>query len=188
MTEILAGKAVHLPKFDFITGTRTFVREIVPKENDLYLFEGIQAIYPEVMRLVPAKQRCCIFICPPKRVCFNGEVFDGKDIRLIRRIVRDVRDRGFDAAHTLRVWQTVRENEGKNIFPYEDATDLHIDSFLAYELPVIKPFLEAALAVVPQDAAEYAEAQRLLGKFARSPALSCHYVPQDSMFREFIGK
>ena len=109
------------------------------------------------------------------------------DTRLLRRMVRDFRTRGFDAAETISIWPMVRKGEEDNIFPYQENADVIFNSSMIYELCVIKTFVEPVLFRVARESEEYPEANRLL-KFLNSfLPLDTDLIPINSLLREFVG-
>ena len=109
------------------------------------------------------------------------------DARLLRRIERDARTRGYSARATIQMWPSVRRGEERYIFPYQDSADVIFNSALIYETALLKPYIESLLFAVPKDCGEYTEAKRLLkflNYFLPIPAAD---VPKTSLMREFIG-
>ena len=187
MERLLENKEVLLPVFDFKTGGRSGVRPFLPKPNDILLFEGIQAIYPEILSLTPKERSTSIYISPMQQVNAYGALFSPRGIRFLRRLVRDSMFRSADAARTFFLWEGVRRNEDENILPYASGAAISIDSFLPYELNVIRPFAETVLRQLPDGDSHKAERDGLLEKLSGIPVISSEYVPADSFFREFIG-
>lgn len=188
LERILTLQKLSLPVYDFLSGKRVGYQDVEPEKGDIFLFEGIQAIYPQITALIPRCNACGIFISPGS-IRVNGVLFCAEELRLMRRIVRDAKFRGVKAEQTLALWESVRKNEDKNIFPYTDALDIHISSSFAYELFVIKPLLEQELSnAAILDGTPGALARRLLEKISALPRMEMSFVPRDSMFREFIGE
>lgn len=191
---ICRGETVHLPHYDFITGSRDRYTEYYPDERNIYIFEGIQAVYPEVTSLLRAASASyggydSVFICPDAPDHAENVIISDNDIRLLRRIVRDVRTRGASPAFTLYLWESVRANEDAHILPYAKDATVRINSYLPYELFVIAPLCRPYLASVLPESPCFARAQELLHRLDAfdNPFFSCHMVPSDSVFREFIG-
>jgi uridine kinase len=109
------------------------------------------------------------------------------DTRLIRRIVRDARERGYNASHTISRWESVRRGEKRHIYPYQENADVMFNSALAYEMAALKPFAEPLLRQVPYGTPEYIEAKRLLAFLEWFLPLDASLVPDNSLLREFIG-
>ena len=189
LSDMMACRTVQLPTFDFVSGKRAGYRVCRPQPGDLFVLEGIQGFYPEVRALMERTHWSGVFISPGAVQCCQIKT-DGNTLRLIRRIVRDVRARGFDAQKTLHVWESVRTNEEKHIFPLADMyADIHINSAFAYELLVTVPLLRDALADTEFTDARCADqAQTLLHRFDGLPQLPRSVVPPHSVLREFVGE
>ena len=109
------------------------------------------------------------------------------DARLLRRIARDARTRGFSASATISMWPSVRQGEEDNIFPYQDSADVVFNSALLYETALLKPYVEPLLFGIPRDSDAYLEAKRLLKFLSYCLPLPADTVPPTSLIREFIG-
>ena len=178
---------IKVPIFDFISQSRIGYNAHYITEDEVLLYEGIQAVYPEVSSLFDGKF-IGIFINVNEDVCVNGTVFQRDEIRLIRRLVRDRKFRGASADFTFFLWQTVRENEDKSIFPNKNICKIQLDSFMGYELFLIKPYIQETLSEVQPDSKYYEQAQALLNKFANLDEISYDYIPKNSLYTEFLGK
>ena len=180
----LAGKPVALPHFDFVTGERTEYQVYRMEQGDVLLLEGIQTMYPEVQSFFPDRNTRSAAIEP---VVPGDSPLSSRDVRLLRRIVRDIRERGTEAEATLAMWDAVAANEDRSILPYLPTANLHINSYLAYELSVIRPFAENALSGIGDASPYAADRDRLLSGLSGVAAIDAALVPADSLFREFIG-
>lgn len=109
------------------------------------------------------------------------------DARLLHRIERDARARGYRAKATIQMWPSVRRGEESNIFPFQDGADTVFNSALIYEIALLKPYIEPLLSGVPTDCPEYLEAKRLLKFLSYFLPLPTDQVPTTSLIREFIG-
>ena len=178
---------IKVPIFDFISQSRIGYNAHYITEDEVLLYEGIQAVYPEVSSLFEGKY-IGVFINVNEDVCINGTVFERDEIRLIRRLVRDRKFRGASAEFTFYLWQTVRENEDKSIFPNKNICQIQLDSFMGYELFLIKPYIQETLAEVKPDSKYYEQARVLLEKFASLDEISYDYIPENSLYTEFLGK
>jgi len=182
---LLKHKSVKIPTYDFVSGTRSGYREYTPASADIFVFEGIQAVYPEVVSLF-GKSYDSIFIHVDPPVSLG---FTGPELRLFRRIVRDERCRGASPEFTLFVWQNVRANEEISIYPNMGNADILLNSFMPYEPYIIGRYLKPLLAQVP-DISPYApDAVRfwhMLSGFDNE-LFSPDMIPERSVFREFIG-
>ena len=183
---IFSDKTTRVPRFDFISGKRSDYYEIDPDENDLYIFEGIQAIYPEITSALSGEHGKSICICPRSSLTVGDTMFTPNEIRLMRRIVRDNNFRGASPEYTMYLWENVRKNEDKNIFPYIDSCDVGIDSTIPYELSVLVQFLRPLLLQIGKQSRFYGEAQRLLEKTEGIESIPSIFVPNGSLYYEFI--
>ncbi len=174
------------PKFDFKTGTRRGFVRLAPNKNDVIIFEGIQVIYPEVMELFSKYHFRTLFICASSEIFANDKIFKPNEVRLLRRTVRDFKYRSSSVEYTLELWDTVRANEEKNIFPFMDRFDYTIDSSMAYELCILAPKLKELLPTIP-DGGEAGEFKRMIiDKMSDIYCISDEYIEPDSLYMEFI--
>ena len=188
MERLRAGKPVLVPHYDFIAPGRTGYDEYYPHPDDIYIFEGIQAVYPEVTELFGPGFRS-VFMNVKEDIRYGDAVLDRDEIRLLRRTVRDFRFRGATPEFTLHLWESVRANEKKNIFPNAWIRDLTIDSFLPYEPFLLSRYALPLLRTVPEDSRYRDEADALIGKLSAfdCPLFEERMIPHNSVFREFIG-
>ncbi len=179
---------VLLPKFDFKTGRRVAMEEITVTDGDVFLFEGIQAVYPELTRYLSAHGFTSLFISVEQPLDCGGTVFAPQTIRLMRRLVRDARTRGATAEFTYSLWDGVIANEEKHIYPNLAGVHCRMDSLLGYEVSVIKPYVLELLDTLPTDSAYFSRADALRRALQNIPTMDARYVPAGSVFREFIGE
>ena len=185
VNKISCLEEVKLPMFDFVSGERVGYVPYTPKENDIVMFEGIQALYPEVLAVFPKNLVKTLYLGFFDDVKAGKYVFNAKEIRFYRRVVRDTKYRGTDVNTVIHQWDNVIDNEDENIIPYARNTDYFIDTFLPYELFVLKKFLMNDLKYKTDiDMALYGQIRR---KCSNLPEIPPEYVPEDSMLREFIG-
>ncbi len=175
------------PLFDFTTASRSGYIDIVPTENDVYVFEGIQAVYPEVTALFEKEHLLSIYISVENGITSLCGSWLPREIRLARRIVRDSRIRNTDAETTFCHWSGVATNEIKCIEPYKDGCDIILDSGMPYEVCVLKKPLLSELYRVGENSKHYLKAKMLIEKIVDFPDIDEEYVPSDSVLREFIG-
>lgn len=188
LERLVRGEQTILPKYDFKTGTRCGTVPYIPHENDLILLEGIQAMYPEIRQYLPQTRTYSMVIMPNADVTTpDGKIITAREIRLLRRLVRDVWMRGTSAEKTLSMWADVCANEDANIFPYVAQADFRMDSYLDYELYIIAPLIRTLLADLPKEREGHAYAKDLLVRLSAYQAMPADGVPRDSVFREFIG-
>ena len=181
------GNVIRVPIFDFVTQKRVGYNEHVIEENEILIFEGIQAVYPEIVSLFE-DEYIGIFINVCKDVCINDTNFTKNEIRFIRRIVRDRKFRGASADFTFYLWETVRENEEKSIFPNKDICKIQLDSFMPYELFLMKKYAIETLSEVLPESKYYDNAQKLIKKMSAFDEISYEYIPSNSLYTEFLGK
>lgn len=189
MTDLLAGKKVEIPRFNFVLGKRELKGDYLQLgEDDVLVIEGIHCLNDRMSYSLPAENKFKIYVSAltPLNVDEHNRIATS-DWRLLRRIVRDVRTRGTSAEGTIEMWQRVRRGEENNIFPYQDTADAVFNSAMVYELPVLKTYAEPALFSVPEDTPEYLEAKRLLKLLDYVLPLPKDYVPSNSLLSEFIG-
>ncbi len=190
MNDLLEGKTVDMPVFDFITGSKRYGMRIARAEADQpIVIEGIHALNDELTKGIYEGYKYRIYISP--LTALNIDKFNRipvTDIRLLRRIARDIRSRGKTAKQTLAEWMSVREGEIKNIFPYIKSADALFNSAFIYELAVIKPLVEPGLLEVKRGDDEYLEAERLL-RILRcvKPITDINTISNNSIIREFLG-
>lgn len=189
MEDLLAGKEVYLPVFDFKEGKRK--TENSPKRlgpNDILVIEGIHCLNPKLTEALSDERKFRIYISALTQLNIDEHNrIPSTDGRLIRRLVRDARTRGSSAMRTIAMWPSVRRGEERNIFPYQEEADVMFNSSLLYELAVLKQYVEPLLFGVDKDSEQYLEAKRLLKFFDYFVGIGNEYVPTNSLLREFIG-
>lgn len=188
VNELLEGKVVMAPIYNFKEGVKEFVKELKLDKDDILLIEGIHALNPKVLKDIPAKNKFRIYLSALTELNIdNHNRFPTTDNRLLRRIIRDNRTRGYNVVDTLKVWSNVRRGEEKYIFPYQDEADITINTALIYELGVLKTYVEPLLYSVDEDSLYYEEAKRLLNILRLILPIPSESIPDDSIIREFIG-
>lgn len=186
VAEATRGEAVHCPVFDFRTGTRQGFRTVDAEDGDVFIFEGIQAVYPEITQLFAPVGYEGVYIAPMTALRSGEYSFEPNEIRLLRRIVRDANFRNTDAEFTFKIWESVRANEEKNIFPHVDSCAYKIDSTHAYELGVLKPFLERQLGAINENSLYFEKAGYILSRLADTEAIDASVIEDGSLYREFV--
>lgn len=187
--DLLNGKEVFMPKFNFVEGKQKLSSKATRLEkNSVLVVEGIHAFNEELTEMIPDKNKFKIFICPitPLNID-NHNMFKSMDNRLLRRIIRDNMHRGCSASATLEMWKDVRKAEEEYVFPYDKDADVVFNTSLAYELSVLKTYAEPLLFSVCEDDPNYDEAIRLINLFRVILGIPSEEVPNDSIIREFIG-
>ena len=155
-------------------------------DRDLFLFEGIQAAYPEVTALFSEHDSVRLYIAPETAIETENHIFEPNEIRLLRRIVRDENFRNTSAAFTMGMWESVRRNEEAHIFPYINKDHLRIDSTMPYEIGILRPYLERVLAPIPTESPHREAADRILEAISQTPPLPADWIEEGFLYREFI--
>lgn len=189
LNKLLNGEEVIFPKYNFLTGKREFYKEKVKMtDKSIFLIEGLHALNDELTSSIDSKYKYKIYLSPfiPLSVDKHNYV-STLDLRLLRRIVRDNRTRGYDCLKTIDNWQSVRNGEEKYIFPYIHQADVIVNTALPYEIGVLKVYVEPLLLSVSVDSIYYEEARRLVDFLKQFFSIPGEYVSDDSILREFIG-
>ena len=188
ISKMLKGSKVITPTFDFVKGKKTFKNAIKLEEKDILIIEGLHCLNDALLESIPRKNKYKIYISPlPFLNIDNDNRISMTDLRLLRRMVRDNRVRGYSPSQTLKSWADVRKGEEKYIFPFQDEADTIFNSTLAYELAVLKTYAEPLLFTVQEDDPEYDTALRLLQLLKFVLPMPSQDVPSVSILREFIG-
>nr|WP_045170537.1 nucleoside kinase [Caldicellulosiruptor morganii] len=189
LKDLISGKEVVLPKFDFINRRRTFQRKVRLEENDIIIIEGIHGLNSRLTPMIDDKNKFRIYVSALTHLNLDKHNrIQTTDYRILRRIVRDARTRGATAKRTISMWPSVRNGEEKNIFPYQEMADAMFNSALIYELAVLKKYAVPLLKTITKDEEEYSEAQRLLHFLSFILSVEDEReIPPQSIIREFIG-
>lgn len=186
--KLLSGGEVQLPRYNFKTGRSEEGDVIRLRNGQPLILEGIHGMNP---RLIPdswsdSAFRLYVSALTQLNLDRHNRV-STTDTRLIRRMVRDARERGYPAQATISRWESVRRGEKRHIFPYQENADVMFNSALVYELSALKPLVEPLLRQVPHNAPEYIEARRLLAFLDWFLPLDANLIPMNSIVREFLG-
>ncbi len=186
---LFEGKEVRLPKFDFQLGKRTENGHTLQLgEGDILIVEGIHGMNPRLLPRVHEENCFKIFISALTQVSVDEHThISTADNRLLRRMIRDCKYRGYHAADTIKRWPSVRKGEEKNIFPYQENADVMFNSATIYELAVLKKYAEPILKLVLENQPEYTESTRLLEFLSYFKPISDQEIPPTSLLREFLG-
>jgi len=189
LTDLIDGKRVELPTFDFTKGTKIWTgKSIQLDEKSIMVIEGIHCLNPKLTEQVPDEVKFKIFVSALTSISIDRQnPIPTADNRLIRRIVRDYNYRGYSAVETLRRWRSVRNGEEKNIFPFQENADEMINTSLIFELGLLKTYAMSILDAVPESLPEYAEAVRLRKFLSYFKSIPEEKVPGTSILREFVG-
>lgn len=187
--DLINGKGVKLPTFNFITGERVpGVEDTYLGENEVLIIEGIHALSDKILTSIDKKKKFRIYLAPLAVLTIDSHNrVSTTDIRLLRRIVRDNRTRGYNAENTLGMWRKVRQGEEKHIFPNQDSADAVVNTSMIYELGVLKAYAEPLLFSVASDSPNYKYAIRLINMLKPFLPITSDAIPDDSIIREFIG-
>lgn len=191
MNDLLSGKEVDMPSFNFLTGRKEYGKRIMKlDENMVIVIEGIHALNEAMSLHIAEKDKFKIYISPLIHLSIDiHNRISTTDARMLRRMVRDNKTRGHNAEATLANWPKVRAGEDKNIFPYNSEADVIFNSATIYELSLLKRYAQPLLEEVPEDSPAYGEAKRLIQFLRYFDALKgARFIPNNSIIREFIGR
>ena len=189
LSKLLNKERVLLPEFNFVNGTREYKNKWLQLgDNDILVIEGLHGLNEELTQSIEKKHKYKIYISTLTQL--NIDIHNRvhtTDTRKLRRIVRDNKYRGYNAADTLKMWPSIRDGEEKYIFQYQDEADIIVNSALVYELGVLKTYAEPLLFSVDENDEVYPEALRLINFLRGFLPIPSDNVPNDSILREFIG-
>ena len=189
LTSLIKGEETLLPTYNFLTGEKEYKHPPVSLKNrDLIIVEGIHTLNEMLTSKIDRKNKLKIYISPftPLDLDRHNHV-STVDLRLIRRLVRDYRTRGYDAEETLKNWRVVRRSEEKYIFPYQKEADIVLNTALIYELGVLKTYAVPILFSVSYHSEYYSEALRIINFLKSFLNISDSMLPQTALLREFVG-
>lgn len=189
MHELLEGKEVDLPTFDFTIGERVFKgRKLKLQKDSVLVIEGLHALNPCVLPDVDKNLTFKIFVSALTTINIdNHNWIPTTDIRLLRRVVRDYKYRGFSAQETIARCPSVVRGEQKWVYPFQEEADVMFNSALIFEFAVLKRHAEPILSEVPKYCEEYTEAHRLLKFLQYFIPIPEREIPPTSFLREFVG-
>ena len=189
MTDLLAGKTVQMPTYNFISGEREYKGNTLQiSDRDVLVIEGIHGLNEAFSYSIPQENKYKIYISALTQLNIDEHNrIPTTDGRLLRRIIRDQRTRGYDAQNTIAIWKSVRRGEEQYIFPHQESADVMFNSALFYELAVLKTYALPLLHAVPKDSKEWVEAKRLLKFLDYFLPIPADEIPKNSLLREFIG-
>ncbi len=188
LQHLIAGESVQLPHYNFITGRRELGDVVQLLPGQVIILEGIHGLNPELLPEIPPERTFRIYVSALTQLNLDHHNrISTTDSRLLRRIVRDARERGYNARTTISRWESVRRGEKRYIFPFQENADVMFNSALVYELPVLRSLAEPLLRQVPFGTPEFIEVKRLLSFLEWFLPLDAALVPDNSILREFIG-
>jgi uridine kinase len=185
---LLEGKEVTLPRYNFKTGLREIGDAVKIGENQIILIEGIHGLNPKLLAEIDRSSKFLVYVsCLTQLNLDHYNRISTTDTRLLRRIIRDTRTRGYSAQKTIQMWESVRRGEREYIFPHQENADEIFNSALVYELAVLKTYAEPLLRQIPHGTEEFLEAKRLLAFLDWFLPVDEKLIPDNSILREFIG-
>lgn len=185
---LIAGEEIQLPRYDFRSGTARTGDMVKLRSDQLIILEGIHGLNPRLIPASMAGNAFRVYVSALTQINLDRHNrVSTTDTRLLRRILRDDRERGYSARETISRWESVRRGEKRHIFPYQENADVMFNSALVFELAVIKPLVEPLLRQVPFGTPEYVEAKRLLAFLDWFLPMELSAVPRNSIVREFLG-
>ena len=186
--QLLNGEEVILPTFNFILGVKEYKEKAKMDKNEILVIEGIHGLDSNILTNIPRENKFKIYLSALTELNIdNHNRISTSDNRLLRRIIRDNRTRGYDVTKTLESWAKVRSGEEKYVFPYQDDADFTFNTGLIYEIGILKTYVEPLLYSVDDKSPQYEEAKRLIDFLRLFLPIPSDAVPQDSILREFIG-
>ena len=189
LMQLFNGEEVELPKYDFIKGRSVpSGQKMRMRAGDVLVIEGIHALNPELTSQIPEEYKYRVYASALTTILLDDHNYiPTTDNRLLRRIIRDYKQRGCSARDTIRRWPSVRRGENKWIFPYQENADEMFNTAMIYELAAIKTQAEPLLEQVPENCEEYAEAYRLRKFLSYFLPIDHGVLPPTSLLREFLG-
>jgi len=191
LQSVLKGERVQTPRYDFVSGSRVDKEkwhDLELKDGQVLVIEGIHALNPRLTQAVSASSKFGIFINAMTQLCVDDHTrFFTSDTRLLRRMVRDRKFRGYNAAQTIAIWPSVRRGEGRWIFPFSESADVLINTAMVHEQGVLRLYAERFLMEIPESDPAYATAIRLLTFLDNFVPIFHEAIPDTSIIREFIG-
>lgn len=189
LQRLIAGEEVLTPVYSFTKG-RCEDQGLLIKvpAGEPIIIEGIHALNEQLTWLIPSQQKFKVYVSALTQLNIDySNRIPTTDSRLLRRIVRDSRTRGYSALQTIQRWPSVRAGEERNIFPFQEQADVMFNTSLVYELSVLRTYAEPLLQQISPEHAEYMEARRLLKFLSYFRPVMADHIPPNSILREFIG-
>ena len=189
LTRLINGEEVSIPTYNFIKGKGEYLgNRIMLNNDDILIIEGLHAVNEDLTKAVAKDRKYKVYISPLSDLNIdNHNMISNSDVRLLRRIVRDNRTRGYSAEDTIKTWDSVRDGEEKYIFPYQGDVNYVYNSSLIYEIGVLKLYAEPLLYGIDNTSVYYEEVIRLLNFLNMFVGIPTDEIPNDSILREFIG-
>lgn len=189
LEKLLNGEEIEMPQFDFLEGTKKYNgQKLKLQENEVLVIEGIHCLNDRLTSRIPKEQKYKIYISA--LTVLNMDRFNRistTDTRLVRRMVRDYKFRGYSAKNTIERWPIVNNGEQKNIFPFQESADSIFNTSLIYELGALKKVAIPLLEEIKPEEKEYAEAQRIINMLKYFESIPEDLIPTNSLLTEFLG-
>lgn len=189
LKKLLEGKEVKMPTFNFLTGEKEYkTPEVKLRKSDIIVVEGLHTLNEELTKKISRGIKYKIYVSPftPLAMDRHNHI-SSTDLRLLRRIVRDNRVRGYNAEETIKRWKLMRNSEEKYVFPYQNDGDVLINTALMYEINALRTYVEPLLYSISPDSDNYEEAKRLINFIKNFFSIPDDAIPETSVLREFIG-
>jgi uridine kinase len=188
LLQLTEGRAVTLPYYDFKLGKRVTGQTVQISHDHIIVAEGIHALNPNLLPDMPPERVYRVYVSALTQLNIDSHNrIATTDTRLVRRIARDARERGYTARDTIKRWEKVRAGESRNIFPYQENADTMFNSALVFEHAALKSLVEPLLRQIRPGTSEYLEAERLLAFLDWFLPAPIEFIPDNSILREFIG-
>lgn len=188
LKKLLNNEEVIIPTFNFKTGIREFNKSLKLNDNDIIIIEGLHCLNEELTKSIPKENKYKVYVSPLTDLNVdNYNMVSTSDNRLLRRMVRDNRTRGYSAEYTIKTWSRVRDGEEKYVFPYQEEADFVVNSALIYEIGALRQYAEPLLYNIDINSPYYEEARRLLRFLNMFLVVPTENIPKESILREFIG-
>ena len=188
LKKLLNDEEVIIPTFNFKTGIPEFNKSLKLNDNDIIIIEGLHCLNEELTKSIPKENKFKVYVSPLTDLNVdNYNMVSTSDNRLLRRMVRDNRTRGYSAEYTIKTWSRVRDGEEKYIFPYQEEADFVVNSALIYEIGALRQYAEPLLYNIDINSPYYEEARRLLRFLNMFLVVPTENIPKESILREFIG-
>lgn len=188
LKKLLNNEEVIIPTFNFKTGIPEFNKSLKLNDNDIIIIEGLHCLNEELTKSIPKENKFKVYVSPLTDLNVdNYNMVSTSDNRLLRRMVRDNRTRGYSAEYTIKTWSRVRDGEEKYVFPYQEEADFVVNSALIYEIGALRQYAEPLLYNIDINSPYYEEARRLLRFLNMFLVVPTENIPKESILREFIG-
>lgn len=188
LKKLLNNEEVIIPTFNFKIGIPEFNKSLKLNDNDIIIIEGLHCLNEELTKSIPKENKYKVYVSPLTDLNVdNYNMVSTSDNRLLRRMVRDNRTRGYSAEYTIKTWSRVRDGEEKYVFPYQEEADFVVNSALIYEIGALRQYAEPLLYNIDINSPYYEEARRLLRFLNMFLVVPTENIPKESILREFIG-